>query len=335
MKGEPEMMKKIHRWISLSIACIMILAMSIPVHAAGTISADKARSIAYADAGVSASSVSRLETELDRDDGVVVYEIGFYVGSTEYDYVINAANGRILEREIEGPRGAAPQPAAPTQAAPIGIEKAKSIALADAGLSAASVVFTKAAQDREDGRIVYDVEFFINNDLEYEYEIDGTSGAIREKSVESLTRDSVVVRPATNQKAVSMYRLYNPNSGEHFYTGSVAERVHLVRIGWRNEGIGWYAPLASSTPVYRLYNPNAGDHHYTASKTERDYLISVGWNDEGIGWYSDDAKAVSLYRQYNPNAKTGSHNYTVSKGENDQLVGLGWHAEGIGWYSLA
>ncbi|MBQ9278789.1 MAG: Ig-like domain-containing protein, partial [Lachnospiraceae bacterium] len=112
---------------------------------------------------------------------------------------------------------------------------------------------------------------------------------------------------------VNMFRLYNPNSGEHFYTANVTEKNNLVSFGWRYEGIGWKAPVKSNTPVYRLYNKNAGDHHYTMSASERDFLVSVGWKYEGIGWYSDDSKSVPLYRQYNPNAKAGSHNYTTSK----------------------
>ena len=47
----------------------------------------------------------------------------------------------------------------------------------------------------------------------------------------------------------SMHRLYNPNSGEHFYTASVKERDGLVSAGWKYEGVGWTAPGLSSTPV--------------------------------------------------------------------------------------
>ena len=133
-------------------------------------------------------------------------------------------------------------------------------------------------------------------------------------------------------ETVSMHRLYNPNSGEHFYTARSKERDMLVRLGWQYEGVGWKAPKKSGTPVYRLYNPNAGDHHYTMDPEEREMLIAKGWNDEGIGWYSDEEESVPLYRQYNPNAKAGAHNYTVRKKENDYLVTLGWRAEGIGWY---
>ena len=131
-----------------------------------------------------------------------------------------------------------------------------------------------------------------------------------------------------------MYRLYNPNSGEHFYTASEGERNVLTAVGWRDEGVGWTAPVFSGSPVYRLYNEYAGDHHYTASRGERDFLIKAGWRDEGIGWYSDDKKGVPLYRQYNPNAVTGAHNYTADKGENDMLVSVGWREEGIGWYGM-
>lgn len=133
---------------------------------------------------------------------------------------------------------------------------------------------------------------------------------------------------------VDMYRLYNPNSGEHFYTSSIGERDHLISLGWNDEGIGWVAPASSDTPVYRLYNQNGGEHHYTTSVAERDMLIGVGWNDEGIGWYSDDQRRVPLYRQYNPNAFANNHNYTTSQSENDWLVSLGWQAEGIGWYGV-
>ena len=132
-----------------------------------------------------------------------------------------------------------------------------------------------------------------------------------------------------------MRRLYNPYSGEHFYTASAVEKVALVKLGWNYEGLGWLAPTSSNAPVYRLYNPYSSDHHYTMSARERDALKVIGWQDEGTGWYSDDAKATPLYRQYNPYVSVGAHNYTVNREENDYLVTLGWKAEGIGWYGLA
>lgn len=135
----------------------------------------------------------------------------------------------------------------------------------------------------------------------------------------------------------SMYRLYNPNSGEHFYTANAVERATVRNAGWTDEGYAWTAPVRSSTPVFRLYSGT--DHHYTMSSAERDALQAAGWSYEGIGWYSDDAKGVPLYRQYNPNVvptapfnNSGSHNYTISIDEHRSLVSIGWHDEGISWY---
>lgn len=136
-----------------------------------------------------------------------------------------------------------------------------------------------------------------------------------------------------NTKQV-MYRLYNKNSGEHFYTGDVNEKDYLASIGWKYEGIGWTAPASSKTPVYRLYNANGGEHHYTTSASERDHLVSLGWKYEKIGWYSDDDKSVPVYRQYNPNAFSNNHNYTADVKEKNKLIKLGWHDEKIGWYGI-
>ena len=131
----------------------------------------------------------------------------------------------------------------------------------------------------------------------------------------------------------AMYRLYNPNSGEHFYSSSTVERDHLVSLGWQDEGTGWIAP-ASGDAVYRLYNPYAGEHHYTLSAAERDMLVSVGWNDEGIGWYSDPNESVPLFRVYNPNEYANNHHYTTSAAERDMLLSIGWQDEGVSWHGV-
>lgn len=137
---------------------------------------------------------------------------------------------------------------------------------------------------------------------------------------------------APTTTGIPMYRLYNPNSGEHFYTANGIERDQIVNAGWYYEGIGWSAPNGGQ-PVYRLYNANAGDHHYTLDANERDHLKGVGWRYEGISWYSP-ASGQPLYRLYNPNAKAGSHHYTLNGAERDHLQKVGWRYEGIAWYAI-
>ena len=150
--------------------------------------------------------------------------------------------------------------------------------------------------------------------------------------------DFVFAEEASNGTVTTllMFRLYNPNSGEHFYTESSVERRTLKDAGWRYEGIAWKSPLKKGDPVYRLYNPNAGDHHYTVSAAEKNNLVKVGWKYEGIGWYSvkkTDSDRVAIYRLYNPNCTgAGSHHYTKDDAERDYLVKIGWKDEGIAWY---
>lgn len=87
----------------------------------------------------------------------------------------------------------------------------------------------------------------------------------------------------------NVYRVYNPNSGEHLYTESAYEVNSLVhQNGWKSEGVAFYSDLNSGKPVYRLYNPNAklGAHFLTMSSYERDSLVKAGWKSEGIAFYA-------------------------------------------------
>ena len=131
-----------------------------------------------------------------------------------------------------------------------------------------------------------------------------------------------------------MYRLYNHNSGEHFYTADPEERADVIAAGWNDEGIGWWAPLTLKNPVYRLYNANGGEHHYTLDLDECRMLIEAGWNYEGQGWSSaDESEGIPVYREYNPNQFSCNHNFTQDKEEHDYLVSIGWKDEGIAWYA--
>ncbi|WP_248922186.1 L,D-transpeptidase family protein [Olsenella intestinalis] len=137
--------------------------------------------------------------------------------------------------------------------------------------------------------------------------------------------------PAPEVTYSNMYRLYNPWTGEHFYTASLFEAARVAEAGWQWEAVGWVAPDAGD-PVFRLYNPYAGDHHYTLSTVERDHLVSVGWRYEGIGWYSDgSADSLAVLRQYNPYATAGAHNFTTSPAEDAHLASVGWRREGEAW----
>ena len=73
-------------------------------------------------------------------------------------------------------------PAGPTGGArPIlTVEEAKAKALENAGLTASQVTFTEAKLERDDGREIYDIEFYTADYKEYDYEIDAKTGAVLE-----------------------------------------------------------------------------------------------------------------------------------------------------------
>lgn len=142
------------------------------------------------------------------------------------------------------------------------------------------------------------------------------------------------VKSDTNEPTVTMYRMYNPNSGEHHYTANKTEQTQLVAVGWRAEGVSWIAPTYGD-PVYRLYNRSTGLHHYTMSEQEKNQLVQIGWCYEGIGWQSAKNKEIPLHRVYNPDPTNGgTHHYTTSTNEQSQLVRAGWNNEGVAWYGV-
>ena len=68
----------------------------------------------------------------------------------------------------------------------ISMDMAKSITLKDAGLRPSFVTFEKALLKKDDGKIIYEIEFFTST-YEYEYEVDAYTGAILSKDVDPLS----------------------------------------------------------------------------------------------------------------------------------------------------
>lgn len=135
-----------------------------------------------------------------------------------------------------------------------------------------------------------------------------------------------------------VFRLYNPNTSEHFYTLDENERAVLMRGGWVEEGVSWYSLKekdANAVPVYRLLNSNNGDHHYTVDEYERQCLIEAGWKAEGIAWYGmKGTSGKPIYRCYNPNATAaGTHHFCRSENEYNTLAHNGWHPEEVSFYA--
>lgn len=69
------------------------------------------------------------------------------------------------------------QATSPSGQTEIGEEAAKQTALSDAGVSESDTVYLSVKRDFDDGRLLYDVEFYAGS-TEYDYEIDAYSGSV-------------------------------------------------------------------------------------------------------------------------------------------------------------
>ena len=149
--------------------------------AATAVTEEQAREAALSHAGLTADQVTFVRSELDRDDGRLMYDVEFYTSDyKEYDYEIDAATGEILSYDYDA-EGYSYQPNA-TPGTAITAEQARAIALAEVPGAAESDIY-EFETDRDDGRLEYEGKIIYNN-TEYEFTIDGYSGAIREWDAE-------------------------------------------------------------------------------------------------------------------------------------------------------
>lgn len=76
---------------------------------------EEALAVALADAGVDEADTTRLKVSEDRDDGRKIYEIQFDAGDREYDYEIQASDGKILSADTEMVQNASQNQSSGTQ----------------------------------------------------------------------------------------------------------------------------------------------------------------------------------------------------------------------------
>ena len=152
---------------------------------AAAVTEEQARETALSHAGLTADQVTFVRSKLDRDDGRLMYDVEFYTSDyKEYDYEIDASTGEILSYDYDA-EGYSYQPNA-TPGTAITAEQARAIALAEVPGAAESDIY-EFETDRDDGRLEYEGKIIYNN-TEYEFTIDGYSGAIREWDAEPFHR---------------------------------------------------------------------------------------------------------------------------------------------------
>ena len=132
---------------------------------------------------------------------------------------------------------------------------------------------------------------------------------------------------------IDLYRVYNPNNGDHYFTTDKGEYKALVAMGWQAEGVRYQvinnrgnAPLG--TAIFSVYNPNTGEHLLT-EEGEADALAQVGWIKEDLKFYTVQNGSESVVRVYNPNTNGPAHLYTDAS-EANGLAKIGWSIDNGG-----
>lgn len=193
-------------WTALGAALFTLVLAGC---SAGGITQAQATEIALEHAGITQEAALTMSVSQERENGVEVYDIQFSTDSRSYHYDIARDSGEIVNYSYdtlaESQAGAGTQggsqdknqgetqsgetqesssstsqtdsQASSGGGTAITEEEAKAIALEHAGLAASDVTFYRVEQDNEDGRAIYEVEFYSGN-TEYDYEIAQDNGQV-------------------------------------------------------------------------------------------------------------------------------------------------------------
>ena len=169
------------------------------------ISMEQAQTAALDAANIEAVDADISSATLSEVAGVICYKVEFTSGDHAYSYSINAENGEVLEASYRD-KNAAPAdstqtdtpasgatttpaqitPSTSTSTGAVDEAKAQEIALAHAGVNAADATITKSKLDYDDGRQVYELEWYANG-AKYDYEIAVATGEIVNSGYEAKT----------------------------------------------------------------------------------------------------------------------------------------------------
>ena len=172
---------------------------------AAKISMEQAQTAALEAANIDAADADISSATLSEVAGVTCYKVAFTSGDHTYAYSINAENGEVLEASCRD-KNAAPADSTqtdttasgatttPVQTTPstnastgtVDEAKAQEIALAHAGVKAADATITKSKLDYDDGRQMYEIEWYANG-AKYDYEIAVATGEIVNSGYEAKT----------------------------------------------------------------------------------------------------------------------------------------------------
>ena len=177
-------MKK--KYIIIIIVVLLLITLGISIYfKTAFLSKNEIKNIITKDTNLTNNDIYFDSIDLDIKDNK--YEIDFYYNNKEYEYKIDAKNGRIIYNNFKvnnSTKNNSSQNNSSNNSnqnnvnnTEITLEEAKNIALNNANANQNSVTFTETKTDFDDGQKIYDIEFICNNQ-EFNYEISATTSEI-------------------------------------------------------------------------------------------------------------------------------------------------------------
>ncbi len=145
------------------------------------LSTDEAKQVALKNAGLSSKEVKYVKAELDKEDGIPVYEIDFKANGYEYEYEINAYTGKVIKKDIEKDDD---KVISNPEKEGVSEEEAQKAAVKHAGFNYNNVTFISAKLTKDDGVKLYEIEFKADG-YEYDYDIAYKDGTVLKHSKEA------------------------------------------------------------------------------------------------------------------------------------------------------
>ena len=183
-------MKKRTTFITaLTLTGLLLTGCTVASTQVARIDLEKAKASATEAAGFTSDEVTFHSVELDRRNGIEYYDVEFFADGKEYNYDIDALTGTVIGTEVQKEAETAKlvepvKAAAANTSKELTEQEAKKIALAQVpGAKEADI--REFEVDYDDGRLEYEGAIYFE-EMEYEFEIDGYSGAIRSWEVESI-----------------------------------------------------------------------------------------------------------------------------------------------------
>ncbi len=249
------------------------------------IGTEKAKTIAYTHAGVTKENSYPGWCELEREDGIPIYELEFQsMDGYDYEYEIHAVTGEILSSKKEqSMHYAAIQANRNGQTGDtivyIHQSEAESTAVSHAGVTQYQIISSKL--DREDGMIVYEVKFYADN-YEYDYKINAMTG-----EVTGYKKELSDSRPPINQAA---------NTGNS--TNNATNNTNTPPNGGAAAAVNGFISETDARNVALQHAKAATNRDITKYEVELK-------NKKGVYLYEIEFKMSGFEYEYKINATTG------------------------------